>query len=157
MKPRSQTPCRGICSTGIGDTVCRGCKRFAHEVIAWNGYSIEQRYSVMDRLEQFTVRIMTTRCEILDREILLQQVREHKVRFDEAADPYCWLYDLLRAGAGQIRNPRAFGFRPLPSYQTLPLVELFADAERALFDLSEAHYERYVAPRIVATDDAGTS
>ncbi|MDC1160500.1 DUF1289 domain-containing protein, partial [Luminiphilus sp.] len=24
-----RTPCIGVCSTGVGDVVCRGCKRFA--------------------------------------------------------------------------------------------------------------------------------
>ena len=38
-----KTPCIGVCSTGIGDSVCRGCKRFSHEVIDWNSYSQEQK------------------------------------------------------------------------------------------------------------------
>jgi len=155
MKARSQTPCRGICSTGIGDTVCRGCKRYAHEVIAWNGYTPEQRGSVMDRLEQFTVRVMAARCEVVDAELLLKKVREHSIRVDESADPYCWLYELLRAGRGQIRNPAVFGFRILTGYRSVSLAELFADAEKALFVLSEAHYERYVAPRGFAAEGAG--
>jgi predicted Fe-S protein YdhL (DUF1289 family) len=39
---RTPTPCIGVCSTGIGDVVCRGCKRYAQEVIHWNGYSEQQ-------------------------------------------------------------------------------------------------------------------
>lgn len=35
-----KTPCVGLCSTVYGDLVCRGCKRFHHEVIHWNGYKI---------------------------------------------------------------------------------------------------------------------
>lgn len=155
MKSRLRTPCRGICSTGIGGTVCRGCKRFAHEVIAWNSYSAEQRDSVMRRLEQFMVRILSARCEITDEALLLQQVRDHKIRFDEEADPYCWLYDLLRAGAGQIGNPGAFGFQPRPEYRAMPLAELFEEAERALLSLSEAHYERYVVPAVAQHPAAG--
>lgn len=32
-----RTPCIGICSTtSLGDRVCRGCKRYAAEVIDWN-------------------------------------------------------------------------------------------------------------------------
>ncbi|MCF8976542.1 DUF1289 domain-containing protein, partial [Pseudomonas edaphica] len=27
-----KTPCVGLCSTVYGDLVCRGCKRFHHEV-----------------------------------------------------------------------------------------------------------------------------
>ena len=37
-----KTPCLGICSTtSVGDVVCRGCKRYAFEVIDWNGYDDE--------------------------------------------------------------------------------------------------------------------
>lgn len=37
-----KTPCIGLCSTVYGDLVCRGCKRFHHEVIQWNGYGEEE-------------------------------------------------------------------------------------------------------------------
>jgi len=46
-----KTPCIGVCSTGIGDTVCRGCKRFSHEVIAWNAYSQDERGAVLQRID----------------------------------------------------------------------------------------------------------
>ncbi len=39
----SLTPCAGRCSTVFGDSVCRGCRRFNHEVIQWNTYTPEQR------------------------------------------------------------------------------------------------------------------
>ena len=52
-----RTPCVGICSTGIGDSVCRGCKRFAHEVIDWNAYSHEQRLIIAQRLESFLAQV----------------------------------------------------------------------------------------------------
>lgn len=45
-----KTPCIGICSTTYGDLVCRGCKRFAHEITGWNGYAPEQRAAVWQRL-----------------------------------------------------------------------------------------------------------
>ena len=51
--PRVKTPCIGVCSTGIGDSVCRGCKRFSHEVIQWNGYTEEQKRIVDQRLSDF--------------------------------------------------------------------------------------------------------
>ena len=40
----------GICSTTYGDLVCRGCKRFAHEIISWNGFDESQREIVWSRL-----------------------------------------------------------------------------------------------------------
>ncbi|NJN52440.1 MAG: DUF1289 domain-containing protein [Gammaproteobacteria bacterium] len=45
-----RTPCVGICSTTYGDLVCRGCKRFAHEIIDWNTYSDDQHARVWQRL-----------------------------------------------------------------------------------------------------------
>ncbi|MEM6710457.1 MAG: DUF1289 domain-containing protein [Pseudomonadota bacterium] len=48
---RRRTPCVGICSTTYGDLVCRGCKRFAHEITGWNGYSDGQRSDVETRLQ----------------------------------------------------------------------------------------------------------
>ena len=39
QKKRSSTPCLGICTTTFGDEVCKGCKRFAHEIISWPKYS----------------------------------------------------------------------------------------------------------------------
>ena len=44
------TPCVGICSTTYGDLICRGCKRFAHEIVQWNGYDDDQRDRVWRRL-----------------------------------------------------------------------------------------------------------
>lgn len=47
----SLTPCAGRCSTVFGDAVCRGCRRFNHEVIAWNSYTPEQHQTVWQRLD----------------------------------------------------------------------------------------------------------
>ena len=43
QKKRSSTPCLGICSTTFGDEVCKGCKRFSHEIVSWTKYSLEER------------------------------------------------------------------------------------------------------------------
>ena len=47
-----RTPCVGVCSTTYGDLICRGCKRFAHEIVSWNGYTVQQQGRVWQRLEQ---------------------------------------------------------------------------------------------------------
>ena len=53
QKKRSSTPCLGICSTTFGDEVCKGCKRFAHEIVSWTKYSEEEREIVNNRLEEY--------------------------------------------------------------------------------------------------------
>lgn len=46
------TPCAGRCSTVFGDHVCRGCRRFNHEVIKWNNYTATQQLAVWKRLDE---------------------------------------------------------------------------------------------------------
>ena len=48
-----KTPCIGVCSTGIGDAVCRGCKRFSHEVIHWNSYSQDHKRAIVMGTQTF--------------------------------------------------------------------------------------------------------
>jgi len=57
MNKSVKTPCIGVCSTVFGDEVCRGCKRFQHEIIQWNGYDDAAKRSVLNRLELLKVQI----------------------------------------------------------------------------------------------------
>ena len=43
-------PCIGICSTSVGDLVCRGCGRSVVEIRDWNSYTNEQKLEVMRRI-----------------------------------------------------------------------------------------------------------
>ena len=63
-------PCIGVCSTGIGDAVCRGCKRFAHEVIDWNGYSQAQKQAIDARLDRFLAMCVANKLRIVDQKLL---------------------------------------------------------------------------------------
>jgi predicted Fe-S protein YdhL (DUF1289 family) len=141
--PRVRTPCIGVCSTGIGDSVCRGCKRFAHEVIHWNGYSEAQKRIVDGRLAQFLAQCVANRLRITDRALLAWQLQTQQIRHDPDHDPYCWLFALLKAGAGQIDDAAAFGFEVLPSHAGRSLSELREEIDRDFYALSCAHYERY--------------
>ena len=46
------TPCIGLCSTTFGDVVCRGCKRYVHEIVGWNGFTDGQQRIVIARLQR---------------------------------------------------------------------------------------------------------
>ena len=52
MQSRRTSPCIGVCSTTYGDLVCRGCNRFAHEVVQWNAYDGDQRAVIWGRLDE---------------------------------------------------------------------------------------------------------
>ncbi|HRF88738.1 MAG TPA: DUF1289 domain-containing protein, partial [Pseudomonadales bacterium] len=74
-----KTPCIGVCSTGIGDTVCRGCKRFSHEVIAWNAYSQDERRAVLQRIDVLLEQIVLRWFVIGDALILRQQLQSQQI------------------------------------------------------------------------------
>lgn len=141
-----KTPCIGICSTGIGDNVCRGCKRFSHEVIDWNAYSYEQKLIIAERLESFLAQVVRLHFEIFDPELLLDQIKHQQILFKLEQNPYCWLFDLLRAGASQILDLSVYGVALLNSSSHLSLQEIRDQIDKDFYALSCAYYERYIAP-----------
>jgi predicted Fe-S protein YdhL (DUF1289 family) len=144
MNQRVKTTCIGVCSTGIGDIVCRGCKRFAHEVIDWNGYDEAQRQLVVNRLDAFLATVVNNKIDIVDEEKLLYQIRYQQLKIDLDLSPARWVYELLRAGAAQIQDPNVYGFRLKPDWQRFSLEEIKQFLDQDFFTLSSAHYERYI-------------
>ena len=141
-----KTPCVGLCSTVYGDLVCRGCKRFHHEVINWNGYNEDEKRAVWLRLEQLLVQVMTAKLEIFDADKLRLQLVQRKIRFVPHQSEYCWAYQLIARGARVISQVEAYGFVLLPEFRNWSLPELRDAIDREFFLLSEAHYQRYIAP-----------
>ncbi|MBU1330113.1 MAG: DUF1289 domain-containing protein [Gammaproteobacteria bacterium] len=146
---RIKTPCVGLCSTVYGDLVCRGCKRFHHEVIDWNAYDEAQKRAVWLRLEVLLVQVMTAKLEVFDAERLRQQLELRKIRFVPQQSPYCWAYQLIARGARVINQLEAYGMVLLPEFRGWELPELRDAIDREFFLLSEAHYHRYIAPRFL--------
>lgn len=139
-----KTPCIGVCSTGIGDSVCRGCKRFSHEVIHWNSYTIEQKRIIDRRLAGFLSQCVSNTLEVDDKALLQWQLDVQQIRYTQDHDEYCWVFSLLKAGAQQIDNPSDFGFVINLPYRDLSLLELRERIDQQFYALSEAHYERYM-------------
>ena len=144
-----RTPCVGICSTGIGDIVCRGCKRFTHEVIDWNAYTHEQRLIIAQRLESFLTQVVQNMVEVVDEKILLDQIKHQQIQFKKEQNPYCWVFDLLRAGASQITDIDVYGLKLLPAWRRTPLTEIRDNIDRDFYALSCAYYERYIDPHFM--------
>lgn len=144
-RPRVRTPCIGVCSTGIGDSVCRGCKRFSHEVINWNGYSEDQKRIVDQRLADFLSTCMRNRFVVTDTALLDWQLQVQQVRYSSSHDAYGRLFALLKAGATQIQSPEKYGFSVHLNYRGQSLLALREDVDREFWALSVAHFERYLA------------
>jgi predicted Fe-S protein YdhL (DUF1289 family) len=142
---RIPTPCIGVCSTGIGDTVCRGCKRYAHEVVHWNSYNDQQKGAINSRLDLLLSQVVGAKLTVFDAGLLERRLQAQQLRYSAHKSPPVWVFELLRAGASQIGDTREFGFAVEPGYRLLSLSALREQIDREFFLLSEAHYQRYMS------------
>lgn len=139
-----KTPCIGICSTtSLGDAVCRGCKRYAFEVIRWNGYDEAAKQAVLNRIEKLICQILENKLRIFSETDLQAGLERWSVQYDPSQSPYCWLHNLLKKSHRELGNLVEYGALVLPQYQSLPLAELCELIDRELLVLCEAHFDRY--------------
>ncbi len=145
LEIRVKTPCIGVCSTGIGDSVCRGCKRFAHEVIHWNGYSQAEKRIIDQRLEGFLAQIVATKMRVTNQDLLRWNLDTQQIPYPSHKSPYLWAYELLRAGASQLDDLSQYGLELDAQYRDAELRKLRLAIDAEFYILSEAHYQRYFA------------
>jgi|TARA_B100000513_G_C11784558_1_gene146069 predicted Fe-S protein YdhL (DUF1289 family) len=142
-KNRSSTPCIGICSTTFGDDVCKGCKRFSHEITNWGKFSTDERAVVNSRLEQFKTTILEEKFTISDSELFESKMNEFSINFNSSLEPITWIFDLLRASSNEDLNVNDFGVEILPAFSDLSLIELRDLINQEMLQLSEAHYYKF--------------
>ena len=142
-KNRSSTPCIGICSTTFGDDVCKGCKRFSHEITNWGKFSTDERAVVNSRLEQFKTTILEEKFTISDSELFESKMNEFSINFNSSLEPITWIFDLLRASSNKDLNVNDFGVEILPAFSDLSLLELRDLINQEMLQLSEAHYYKF--------------
>lgn len=134
-----RTPCVGICSTTYGDLVCRGCKRYAHEIVQWNGFDEEQRSAVWRRLIELRNGVTSTLLSWRDVDLLRTTSADLGLPSATAGGPAELAYELLRralvapevlAAAGVSIDPHE---TPMQALQAI---------DNAFLERSRAHYER---------------
>ena len=142
--PVIKTPCVGICSTtSVGGSVCRGCKRYAHEVIDWNSYNHDQKVAIETRLVSLLTTIVRQKILIIDESLLRWQIERQPVQVPEHRNLYCQAFSLLKAGAGQIHQPADFGLAVTADHRHLSVKAICKQIDDEFYDLSLAHYHRY--------------
>ena len=150
MQLNKRTPCVGICSTTYGDLVCRGCKRFAHEIVQWNGYDATQQDAVRERLTRLRDEILEAILVCYEPGLLQAALSEAGLTdLPRKEGQYQLLRFMVRreqslasAGlalsAGAVARPCASN-QPTPELDTLHAMQLL-DAES--YRRAKAHYER---------------
>lgn len=130
-----RTPCVGVCSTTYGDLVCRGCKRFAHEIVGWNGYREPQRRLVWARLDDLLAQSVSAHLQVLDVALLRSAATAAGVPEAAARRPEALAVDLLRVRHDALT---ACGLAPRAAADRRALL---AAIDREFYARSRACYE----------------
>ena len=134
------TPCIGICSTTYGDLVCRGCKRFAHEIVAWNTYSESQRERVWRRLNELRDQATALFVAVLDEAVLNEAVRASRIDVGPETTTLTLGYEVLRRRARDLADLRDVGLVGVGD-ESLSAVDRRDAIDREFHVRSVAHFE----------------
>ena len=137
---RRSTPCVGICSTTYGDLVCRGCKRFAHEIVSWNAFDVDQREAVWSRLEELRTGAIARCLRVLDEERLIAEAEAVRVPQAAQRELLDLAYEALRRWRARDAPPERLGVEALAGADTAQ--DLIRQIDREFYSRSLAHYER---------------
>ena len=137
-----RTPCIGVCSTTYGDLVCRGCKRFAHEIVAWNGFAETQRDVVWARLRRLLAESVRAHVHITDWALL--RAAAQRAGVVEDALPEAVAFQTMRLHPLPLAG---LGLAPIgdPALETAQAV---AAIDREFYLRSQAHYEASFKTRV---------
>ena len=139
MAVLNRTPCVGICSTTYGDLVCRGCKRFAHEIVQWNGFAGDQRERVWQRLYALRDGAVAAQLKIEDIGKLRAAAARLKVGEADTLSEGNLAFEVLRRVARRAPALLALG---LHDPQQRPALEVLEAIENDFYQRSLARYER---------------
>ena len=135
------TPCIGICSTTYGDLVCRGCKRFAHEVVGWNGYDVDQRQTIWRRLAELRDASVARFLAVTDERALGAAAQRMHIAPMPEQSALTLAYETLRRSRGA-PDFAALGLTVCEAGAAIAPEELFAAISQEFRTRSTAAYER---------------
>jgi len=131
------TPCVGVCSTTYGDLVCRGCKRFSHEIVGWNGYEPDQKDRVWARLSELSNESVRACVRVQDEDRWQQTIASMT-----HADSNEFGTLVLRVLRNVVQKPIEAGLEPLGLPRDVLSRDVLRSIDREFYIRSMAYYER---------------
>lgn len=129
----------GICSTTYGDLVCRGCKRFAHEIIAWNGFDESQRDLVWSRLLELRDTCVRDVVYSGSRSEMEATCSARGLPVDNDSSALSLTYELLRRA---LNEPQILDDSGIRLREQATPIEALKAIDDLFLQRSQAHYER---------------
>ena len=116
--------------------MCRGCKRFSHEVHDWNQLEKSHKDIVWQRLRRVYHESIQACVRVHDRALFDTRLTEFLTNRPDDTDG-C-IYELLQ----QVNATAAdLGLKPVDSPNDSSSLDLFQEIEREIYDRSLAYYE----------------
>ncbi|WLD58888.1 DUF1289 domain-containing protein [Salinispirillum sp. LH 10-3-1] len=134
LSPTSASPCVGICSVTVGDTVCRGCFRTLDDIARWSSLNPDQLAERLARRRELLEESFTIYFELRDPELLLQQWHKYVNCPPHPQFPIEAWVQLLHLGASKIINVEAYGIRIKPEHGATTLRVLWRTWRDSLLD-----------------------
>ena len=141
-----RTPCIGVCSTTYGDDICRGCRRFRHEITSWIEYTDSEKSIINRRLEKFKITVLEEKFTVISVENFKESLLKARIRFNQDLQPICWIFDLFRTLNAENINLEDFGLKVKKDFISVSISQLKEDVNKEFYELSLAHYQRYIKP-----------
>ena len=141
-----RTPCIGVCSTTYGDDICRGCRRFRHEITSWIEYTDSEKSIINRRLEKFKIIVLEEKFTVINPDAFKEALLQAKIRFNQDLQPICWIFDLFRSLNAENLNLEDFSLKVKKDFISTPVPQLKEDVNTEFYELSLAHYQRYIKP-----------
>ncbi|HET8789790.1 MAG TPA: DUF1289 domain-containing protein [Modicisalibacter sp.] len=138
MTQRIASPCVGLCSTTVGDRVCRGCQRNDDEIRDWFTYSDDERRTRMSELDILRARVAGEYLLVSDERMLQAQLERHRIRFRDDQSSLSRAVELLRVGRSRIRDLARYGLQSHGKGKGFSADELHEAITNALLEHGEA-------------------
>ena len=98
------------------------------------------------RLEKFKVTVLEEKFLVADIGKFKEALNQSKIRFNQDLEPICWVFDLFRSLNTEDLNLKDFGLVIQKEFANTPLPQLKEDVNKEFYELSLAHYQRYMQP-----------
>lgn len=137
MAGRITSPCVGVCSTTVGDSVCRGCQRTSSEILEWFAMSPAQRNKRIEQLEMMREHVASQFLTVVNPELLADQLKRHRIRVRHDQSPLSCAVELLRVGRMKMRDLSRYG---LVAHRDGSIELLYEQLSEALSDTAQARH-----------------
>ncbi|MGQ7249417.1 DUF1289 domain-containing protein [Halomonas sp. V046] len=140
MAQRIVSPCVGLCSTTVGDSVCRGCQRHDGEILDWLSLTDAERAERMQELDALRVAVASRFLHVENEALLESQLTRHRIRFRSDQPALSRAVELLRVGRDRIHDLSRYGLVVIGRDATRAQdpQALYAALGAALYDAGEA-------------------